>query len=68
MPRIIIIEDDYGFPYPETKSLKSYSNPCEHCPNNPMNNPNASGFCNCVLPYMHQCTYGNYYSTSSFTI
>lgn len=27
-----------------------YYNPCENCPNNPLNNPNATGFCNCALP------------------
>ena len=27
--------------------------PCAACSNNPMNNPFASGFCNCVLPYMY---------------
>ena len=26
------------------------NNPCEHCPNNPKNNPHSSGFCSCVLP------------------
>lgn len=26
------------------------NNPCEHCPNNPKNNPFSSGFCNCALP------------------
>jgi hypothetical protein len=26
------------------------NNPCEHCPNNPKNNPHSSGFCNCALP------------------
>lgn len=30
---------------------------CKNCPNNPMNNPFASGFCNCVLPAMHQIRY-----------
>lgn len=25
-------------------------NCCENCPNNPLNNPYASGFCNCALP------------------
>lgn len=25
--------------------------PCKNCPNNPKNNPNASGVCNCALPY-----------------
>lgn len=27
---------------------------CEHCSNNPKNNPNASGFCDCSLPSMEQ--------------
>lgn len=27
-------------------------NPCEHCTNNPKNNPNASGICHCALPYL----------------
>lgn len=26
------------------------SNPCDKCPNNKKNNPNASGICNCSLP------------------
>lgn len=26
-------------------------NPCDKCPNNKKNNPNASGICYCVLPY-----------------
>lgn len=26
------------------------NNPCEHCANNPKNNPHSSGFCNCALP------------------
>lgn len=25
---------------------------CRFCSNNPTNNPNASGVCSCVLPYM----------------
>ena len=25
------------------------NNPCEHCANNPKNNPASSGFCHCVL-------------------
>ena len=25
---------------------------CKNCPNNPMNNPNASGICHCTLPSM----------------
>ena len=27
-----------------------YTNPCLNCKNNPLNNPFASGFCNCSLP------------------
>lgn len=27
------------------------TNPCEKCPNNPKNNPAASGICNCAAPY-----------------
>lgn len=30
---------------------------CKKCLNNPLNNPNASGFCNCVLPTMEQIRY-----------
>lgn len=25
---------------------------CQNCPNNPNNNPNATGICHCVLPSM----------------
>ena len=34
---------------------------CRNCPNNPKNNPYASGICNCVLPYMQ--TTGTDYDT-----
>lgn len=35
-----------------------YYNPCEHCPNNPKNNPfNSAGFCNCVLPTLYNPIY-----------
>lgn len=27
------------------------TDPCKNCPNNPKNNPNASGICCCALPY-----------------
>lgn len=54
--RIIIIEDD-NFPYDSTQSFTSHSDPCENCPNNPKNNPHASGICNCVLPYMNNTIY-----------
>lgn len=56
MKRIIIIEDD-NYQYQEVESFKAYSNPCEHCPNNPANNQYASGVCNCVLPYMNNTIY-----------
>ena len=60
----IIIEDDgtaqglsniQDFSIPETSGYgwngrRGYVNPCEHCNNNPVNNPYASGFCNCALP------------------
>lgn len=32
-------------------------NPCEHCPNNPKNNPFSSGFCNCALPALTNIIY-----------
>lgn len=52
MPMIIIIEDnDFGF-VPQRNN-----NPCEFCPNNPANNPYASGFCNCMLPYLNNPIY-----------
>lgn len=63
MKRIIIeIPEDWdgylgGNPYPKTYSYKSYADPCENCPNNPANNPHASGFCNCALPYMTTTTF-----------
>lgn len=31
--------------------------PCRNCPNNPVNNPHASGFCNCALPAMYNTIY-----------
>lgn len=33
------------------------NNPCEHCPNNPKNNPFSSGFCNCALPALSNPIY-----------
>ena len=53
---IITIEDDEGTPYvpvlPNSGWLEKpyYNDPCANCPNNPMNNPHATGFCNCALP------------------
>ena len=56
--RIIIIEDDdndFGIVDNLSQQLGGWNNywdPCAGCSNNPANNPNASGVCNCVLPYM----------------
>lgn len=30
---------------------------CQKCPNNPKNNPNASGICHCTLPSMETIRY-----------
>ena len=30
---------------------------CQNCPNNPKNNPNASGICHCALPSMETIRY-----------
>lgn len=52
--RIIIIEDtdDVNGLFGGLISDIDDGNPCRNCSNNPANNPNASGFCNCVLPEM----------------
>ena len=48
-------------PYKDTQTVPSFpynqpygidDDPCANCPNNPVNNPFSSGFCNCALPYM----------------
>jgi hypothetical protein len=40
------------------KSAKTYSyDCCKNCPNNPANNPNASGVCFCTLPSMEMVKY-----------
>lgn len=31
--------------------------PCEHCMNNPKNNPHASGICSCALPALYGIRY-----------
>lgn len=31
--------------------------PCLNCPNNPANNPFATGICNCALPSMYNIRY-----------
>ena len=46
-----------GNPYPKAYTFTAKSNPCDNCPNNPANNPLASGICNCALPYMNQVVY-----------
>lgn len=35
----------------QIKEKSETVSPCDKCPNNPMNNPNASVFCNCAAPY-----------------
>jgi hypothetical protein len=59
-PQTVEIEKvifDYGNNYGNNEGLTGLfkpkfgtGNPCEHCPNNPKNNPFSSGFCNCALP------------------
>ena len=40
------------------KSAKTYSyDCCKNCPNNPANNPNASGVCFCTLHSMEKVRY-----------
>lgn len=63
MKRIIIeVPEDFdgyisGNHYPQSYTYSSYSDPCEHCNNNPKNNPLASGVCSCVLPYLNNPIY-----------
>ena len=61
---IIIIEeeedkqlefDDWYKDYNNGWDLKPY-HPCTNCPNNPSNNPYATGFCCCSLPYLYNPT------------
>ena len=47
--KIIIIEEEDDLPY-IPQNTGQYNDPCRFCPNNPLNNPHASGFCNCALP------------------
>lgn len=37
----------------KTRTVRFYKC-CEDCINNPKNNPNASGVCNCTLPYLEE--------------
>ena len=55
--RIIIIEDDENWKYKGETSFVAHSDPCEHCNNNPKNNPLASGVCSCILPYLNNVKY-----------
>lgn len=63
MKRIIIeIPEDWdgylgGNPCPKTYLYEAHANPCDNCPNNPANNPNTSGFCSCMLPYLNNPVY-----------
>lgn len=46
--------------YPSKSYRMDISNridPCENCPNNPKNNPNASGICHCALPTLYNPIY-----------
>lgn len=47
---------EYGRYVPALTAPTRAEHPCTHCPNNPANNPYASGICNCVLPSMWQQT------------
>ena len=48
----ITIEEDENtdVSYPYWNGRQQYNDPCEHCSNNPKNNPYASGICCCALP------------------
>lgn len=51
-----LVEDNYFIELPTIKSedFPNYDDPCAGCSNNPKNNPNASGFCGCTLPYLRR--------------
>lgn len=68
MKRRIIIEaeisDDEKSPLDYlSENVSTY--PCTNCSNNPQNNPNASGFCNCILPTLWM--EGGYRSSTKYT-
>ena len=52
----IEFDEDWQAPY-NLVQPQGYYDPCEHCMNNPKNNPNASGFCNCSLPDLYRVRY-----------
>lgn len=41
------------------RDFDAYNEPrcCRNCPNNPRNNPHATGFCHCILPSLEQQSY-----------
>ena len=42
---------------PNMWDIRQQPNPCENCPNNPLNNPFATGFCNCILGSLNNIIY-----------
>ena len=48
---------EYGRHIPALTVPTRAEHPCIRCQNNPVNNPNASGICDCVLPSMWQTIY-----------
>jgi len=53
----ITIEFDENWQEPYNLVKPKKYDPCANCSNNPLNNPYASGFCNCVLPYLNNPIY-----------
>ena len=45
------------YPIKPSIDIPDYNDPCAGCSNNPKNNPNASGFCGCTLPYLRRSNY-----------
>ena len=54
MRRVIIIEDDGAETSNYWAAVYWDGDPCKNCSNNPLNNPSASGICNCVLPEIYR--------------
>lgn len=42
---------------PNLWDIRKQPNPCDTCPNNPINNPFSSGFCNCILGNLNNITF-----------
>lgn len=55
MKRIIIEieEDEVPLRNNHNYNFGNSHDVCANCSNNPANNPYASGFCNCTLPYFN---------------